>query len=365
MVFMALDHASLFIAMQHYGEYWGIPLPAYPNALSMFTRVISHLCAPGFFFLMGCGMHLFAHSRRDRGWSEREILRHFVVRGLVLIVVEVFVVNVAFGIGMYEAIAAGESDPMPGGGVPGILPIGVLSALGAAMVLSGLFLRLGGLATLSVGLGVLIACQALLPSADHGQEVYPVFYHVLLIAGHVDRLIVMYPIAPWFGVCMLGIAYGHALRAKRAAALRFAGPGGLLLLLLFMVVRAIGGFGTHHAAPGDGWIAFLTVTKYPPSLAFLLLSLGTNGVLLWLWAAHPRFLEKQGKALLTLGRTPLFFYVAHLYIYALMGLMYPGASSLPVMYAFWILGIVLLLPACRRYYDFKSTKPELSLWRLF
>ena len=118
-------------------------------------------------------MHLFAHSRRGRGWSEGQILRHFVVRGLVLIAVEVFVVNLAFGIGMYEAILAGNSDPMPGGGVPGILPIGVLAALGAAMVLSASLLRLGGLVTLALGLAVLIACQALLPGTDHSQEVYP------------------------------------------------------------------------------------------------------------------------------------------------------------------------------------------------
>src|SRR5512143_1856798 len=68
MIFMAIDHASYFIARVHSAEFWGIALPVYPDALWFWTRWITHLCAPGFFFLMGIGMVLFADARRRAGW---------------------------------------------------------------------------------------------------------------------------------------------------------------------------------------------------------------------------------------------------------------------------------------------------------
>ena len=73
-VFMALDHANYFIAQQHSsGEHWGGVLPAYTDGLAFLTRFITHLSAPGFFFLMGVGMVLFAQKRSQTGcpwpWS--------------------------------------------------------------------------------------------------------------------------------------------------------------------------------------------------------------------------------------------------------------------------------------------------------
>ena len=70
MVLMAIDHASYFIARVHSAEFWGVTLPLYPNAIWFWTRWITHLCAPGFFFLMGIGMILFAEARRQAGWEE-------------------------------------------------------------------------------------------------------------------------------------------------------------------------------------------------------------------------------------------------------------------------------------------------------
>ena len=114
---MALDHASLFVAEQHWSEYWGLPLPNYGDALSLLTRVVSHLCAPGFFALMGAGMTLFAMTRRDRGWSEGRIAKHFATRGAVLIVVDFVLVLPAFALGTLEAILNENTALMPA--VPG------------------------------------------------------------------------------------------------------------------------------------------------------------------------------------------------------------------------------------------------------
>src|SRR5262245_23693850 len=100
MIVMALDHANLFIAHQHSsGEFWNRPLPHYESAIAFLTRFVTHMAAPGFFFLMGAGMILFAEARRDLGWSEWRIARQFVVRGLALIGLQMLVENPAWQFG--------------------------------------------------------------------------------------------------------------------------------------------------------------------------------------------------------------------------------------------------------------------------
>src|SRR4030042_2962101 len=99
MVLMAIDHASYFIARVHSAEFWGAALPVYPSAIWFWTRWITHLCAPGFFFLMGIGMILFADARRQAGWEEGRITRFFVIRGLLLIFLQLFVEDPAWILG--------------------------------------------------------------------------------------------------------------------------------------------------------------------------------------------------------------------------------------------------------------------------
>ena len=103
MVLMAIDHASYFIARVHSAEFWGIALPVYPNGFWFLTRWITHLCAPGFFFLMGIGMILFADARRQAGWEEGRITRFFVIRGLLLIFLQLFVEDPAWILGDLSA----------------------------------------------------------------------------------------------------------------------------------------------------------------------------------------------------------------------------------------------------------------------
>jgi hypothetical protein len=99
MVLMAIDHASYFIAQVHSAEFWGVTLPFYPDASWFWMRWITHLCAPGFFLLMGNGMALFAVSRRKARWSENRITQFFVLRGVFLILLQLFVENPAWRLG--------------------------------------------------------------------------------------------------------------------------------------------------------------------------------------------------------------------------------------------------------------------------
>lgn len=257
MILMALDHASLFVAHRHGSEFWQGPWTDYTSALLFLTRFVTHLCAPGFFLLMGSGMYLFASSRRDQGWSEGRITRYFLLRG---------------------------------------------------------------------------------------------------------ALLVLYPLLPWLGLCGAGIALGRALGSRTRSAQILVGLlplVGLLLIAAALGVRYAGGFGNLRLPRHPGWMEFPNFIKYPPALPFVLFMLGTNLVLLGA-------LRRRLPLLATFGQAPLCFYFVHLYLYAtLAALFFRRASSLPVLYAVWLLGLVPLYVICQRFRRFKETKPAESLWRLF
>jgi uncharacterized membrane protein len=367
MIVMALDHASAFVAEQHFSEFWGTPLPDYGDGLSLWTRVVSHLCAPGFFLLMGAGMTLFARSRRARGWSEGRISRHFGVRGAVLVGVDLVLVFPAFVLGMLESMLREGSitaPPIPGGGGIPYLSPGVLTALGVCMMVAGLLTRLSTRSTAVLAVSLLLLSQILLPMPDNASELYPSVLRMLLIAGQTGPVMISYPLLPWLAVALLGMVLGAGFAREPGRVMRLALPLGLSILGAFVVLRIAGGFGTHHPIPVPGWMGLFTVTKYPASLVFLMLSLGSNLILLWALESADRRGIRALEWVRVYGRSPLFFYVAHLYVYALMG-MIPGHTTLAVMYPFWASGVLILYPACVRYDRFKRAKPEDSIWRLF
>ena len=87
MILMALDHCAYFVAKAHPSEFWGFALPAHDGWISFLTRWITHLCAPGFFLLMGAGIALLGASRTRSGWSTGRIARHLAVRGFILVII--------------------------------------------------------------------------------------------------------------------------------------------------------------------------------------------------------------------------------------------------------------------------------------
>jgi uncharacterized membrane protein len=398
MILMALDHANAFVARMHSpGEFWGSgPFPSYASGCEFLVRLVTHLCAPGFFLLMGAGMALFAADRRGRGVRPVAIARHFALRGALLVAINELVENPAWllgstlvaarahGVGLSTDEALGAAMQAPGGGGLPVLAFGVLSALGLGMAVGGLLVQLPSVV---VGMGAaaaVLVTHAFLPAARASTVLFPAWERLLLVAGQSGAVLVVYPVVPWLAPICLGILLGRALRRDPGRAYRGALAAGVALLLLFAVVRALGGPGNLRPAADAGWVSFLNVTKYPPSLAFLALTLGVDLVLLFAIAHTPALLGARGggpaaaggapsgpaarraKApLLVFGRTPLFFYVVHLYLYAAIGLLVgPQGTGIALMVPVWLAGLIVLYPICRRFDAFKQSTPSESLWRL-
>lgn len=359
MIVMALDHANLFIAHGHpRAEMWTGGFPTYNDPLAFLTRAVTHLAAPGFFFLMGAGMILFAHARRNIGWSEWRIARFFIARGLILILLQIFVEDPAWVWGSGGDFALWD--------VP--LYLGVLYGLGGAMIFGTLLLRLDWRVLLCVSAGLLLGTEIIIRFFAADALKFSPWIQLLLLPGNTPYISVLYPILPWLGVTAFGMAFGCWLLENAAQAYRRALYIGLGFLAAYVPLRALDGFGNIRAMVGANWIAFFNNVKYPPSITFLLLALGIDLTLVFAFSRRALSLVTRPLSpLIVFGMTPLFFYLAHLYLYGFIGRTFfpKGTDSIPAMYPYWLLGLVILYPLCYAYGAFKQTRAPDSLWRFF
>ncbi|MFC1936150.1 DUF1624 domain-containing protein [Chloroflexota bacterium] len=358
MALMALDHANHFVAQQHSsGENWGGLFPRYHDALPFLTRFVTHLAAPGFFFLMGVGMLLFARSRMARGWSKGKVALHFLIRGLVLIAFQFLVVNRAW------ALSPSGWDIQ--------YYIGVLSALGITMILASLLVWLPNRILLALAVILLLGTELLVPAPSEWgiralENAFDYLNPLLIHAGGYDYPLIWsnYPALPWLELVVFGIAFGQWLDQDREKAFKRGLVLGLAFLAAFVILRSLDGFGNIRPRQTHGWMEFLNAVKYPPSITFTLMTTGINLTLLYLfsWAG-----QKAGKflaPLVTFGRVPLFFYVTHLFLYLGLGLwLTPHGVTLAVMYPYWLLGLLILYPLCFFYGRYKKERPPNSVLR--
>lgn len=362
LILMAIDHANYFVARMHpTGEFWGIPLPQYSNMAEFLTRFVTHICAPGFFFLMGAGMVFFAHSRRSLDWAESKIVRHLVIRGLLLIFLQFSLENPAWILGPVTSL-----NP-PGAGDNVWIHIGVLACLGGTMVIGTFFLRLHTSLLLILSTMIMVGIQFFVPDSSQATHLYPPLIRTLYIPGRTGIFQSFYPIIPWLGIVLFGMAFGKWLLKDRDRAYRKGLLLGGTFIALFFIIRILGGFGNIHPPAGSGFISFMNVTKYPPSLSYAFWNIGLCLVLLWIFSKMKSSHQLWRKPFLVYGRASLFFYISHLYIFAIIGLFFAsqGGSGLAVMYPIWLAALGILYPLCHFFRTFKKKKPLQSLWRLF
>jgi uncharacterized membrane protein len=232
-----------------------------------------------------------------------------------------------------------------------------------SLAVGGALLRFGSGVWLGLSLAALWATQALTPPPEQAAIVFHPAQRLLLIPGHSGFLMVLYPLIPWFALAGLGVLFARALRRDPRAGFRAAPWIGGALLLAALGLRAAGGFGNLRPPRDGSWIEFLNLVKYPPALVFSFFMVGANLVALGAVAGSHR-LATALAPLAVFGRSPLFFYLAHLYFYAALGaLFFRQSAGLPAMVAVWLAGLVPLWFLCRRYRRFKQGRPPQSIWR--
>lgn len=321
------------------------------------TRLAAHLCAPVFIALTGLAAWLYGNSRGGAGAASSFLFK----RGLFLIALEWTVVNFAWTFDV----------------TPATIYLQVIWAIGLSMLaLSGLvYLPRPALALLG---GVIVLGHNLLDGISiAAREPGHALWAVLHDRGFIDlpwggRARTSYPVLPWIGVIALGYAIGpwFAGRADPARRRRLLAVTGLIALTLFVLLRTANGYGDPAAWQGQpsaaGTVmAFLNLTKYPPSADFLLLTLGLGA---WILAAFERLPGRVSAIVMVFGAAPLFFYVLHLYLLhglnraagAIMGA--EGLISVPAVWALWLLAALVALPcwfACRR---FAAAKRGSTAW---
>jgi uncharacterized membrane protein len=375
MVLMALDHTRDYFT----------GLAFEPEDLSktfgalFFTRVMTHLCAPVFFLLAGTGAYLSV----ARGKSVPQVARFLWTRGLWLVLLELTVLHFAWNFVFTAA-------PV----------VQVIWALGWSMVVMALIVQLplGWIAALGVTAIVFHNLLDPIPPAALGNLAG--FWTVLHSPGAVwitpkMGFVVLYPLVPWVGVMAAGYALGALLERsdRRQWALRL----GVALTLAFFVLRALNGYGNGGAgmpspvpSTAGPWqiqpgltltiFAFFDTLKYPPSLDYLLMTLGPALILLaWLDGATAG--RGLGRILLVFGRVPLFSYVLHIFVIhglaIVVGWLFhqpvawlwqgrfmtqdPPAGyghGLPFIYLMWLLALGMLYFPCRWYMAFKGAHPD-------
>ena len=362
MVVMALDHVRDFFTNVPYDP---MNLAKTFPAL-FFTRWITHFCAPVFVFLAGTGAFLSF----ERGRTKGELFWFLLSRGLWLALLEITWVKClgwGFNFDFHSTAAA------------------VLWAIGWSMVVLAGLVCLPTWAVTLFGVVMIATHNAFDSIAPATWGKFGWLWIVLHRGGsfeiaHGWSFIAAYPLIPWIGVMAAGYGFGAIFRQEPAARRRNIFLIGLGLTLAFVILRFANVYGdprpwTSQSRPLYTFFSFLNCHKYPPSLLYLLMTLGPALMLLaWLErGAAPIF-----KPFLVFGRVPLFYYLIHLpFIHALAAIVafirYGRADwlfsspfdsgqatippdngfGLPVVYLLWVCVVVALYPACRWFAELK------------
>lgn len=368
MVLMALDHVSLMVGRFHSQEMWAGAWTRYSSALPFLTRAVTHFCAPGFFLLMGAGMSLLADARSRQGWSPTRISRHIMIRGALLVLVATFLEVPAFLV----AIASGPSQvgTSPEFAIPGMTQprwvLTVLFTLGVSMMMSAIIIRARAAVWALVAAAALLATAITTPGPEQFATPYGFARTVLMVSRWSHGVWSQYPVIPWFGVAALGVLLGRWIVADRRGAFRAIPLIGMAAVAAAIGLRATGGFGNFRPPRDGSWIEFFNVIKYPPSLVFTLFTIGGNLIALSAIERASLWATRGGRILMVFGQAPLAYYIAHLWLFAIVGVIgFRQGTGYGMVYLIWIAGLIPLYFVTRAYRNFKMARPAGSVWRFF
>ncbi len=379
-ILMALDHVRDYF---NTGAFQFDPLdPAQTTPFLYATRWITHLCAPTFVFLAGVS----AFIQLSRGKSAPSLSLFLLKRGLWLILLEMTVLSFGWSFGF----------PYP-------LFLQVIWAIGWTMIALAGLVHLPRKAVLAVGLAIIAGHNLLDPVAPQQWGDAALLWTALHEGGPIfvngtPIGLFAYPILPWIGVMAFGYGAAPLFLEPVATRDRKLFQIGGAMIAVFLLLRFIDGYGnpgaTIEAGPygstgswrdqetfGAALMVFLNVQKYPPSLMFLLATLGI------MFLALPMLARLKGapsRILLAFGAVPFLFYILHIYLahgLAIIANMLAGKDasglfnylinvftapakmqglgfSLPWVYLAWLVVLAALYPVCRYWAALKMRRRD-------
>ncbi|EFQ62834.1 DUF1624 domain-containing protein [Pseudomonas sp. FP597] len=357
-LFMLLDHVrETFLLHRQVSD----PMSIDSTEPALFvSRTLAHLCAPVFVLLTGLSAFLYGQKYQGR----RDVSAFLFKRGLFLVVLEFTLVNFAW------------TFQLP----PSVIYLQVIWAIGISMLALAALVWLPRAVLIVLAL-VVIGGHNLLDAVHFApgsalQNLWAILHERSWIDVSDNlRLRITYPVLPWIGVIALGYAIGPWFANGMPPALRqrYLLLGGVSALVGFVLVRAANGYGEKpwqaYESGAQTLMSFFNVTKYPPSLLFLGLTLGIGLLLLWAFerAGHKRWIG----VLAVFGAAPMFFYLLHLYVLkvlyvacaALFGLNHGNYFGFDSIGAVWLVALVLplaLYPPVRWFAKLKARRRDLA-----
>ena len=367
MVIMALDHVRDYF---NYGSFFNDPTNFETTTpMLFFTRFITHYCAPVFVFLAGTSAFLYG-SKKTKG----EVFKFLFTRGIWLIFLELVVNNLIW------TFDFSYSFPI----------LQVIWAIGVSMIFLSFLIYLPKKVILGIGLLLVFGHNALDGIVMEGtslQSMLWYFFHQeyrLISPGFM--MVIKYPLIPWIGLMALGYCFGQLYTKDFDAQIRknWLLNMGFAAIGLFFLLRSLNIYGdlvpwSMQDTTTKTIMSFFNLTKYPPSLLYLCITLGPS--LLFLYAIETTK-NKLTDFFLVFGRVPLFYYFLHIFVihvFAILGILIFGGNwrdmiltaesfgnknlstygySLFVVYLVWI-GIVLLLyPLSKKYMVYKANNKD-------
>lgn len=359
-VIMAIDHVRDYF---HYSSYFFDPTDPTLTTVPLFlTRFITNFCAPAFSFLAGLAAFIVGRKK-----TKQELSSFLIKRGLWLVFVELVIMMFGW---CFD---------------PGFRTVafGVIWILGFSMII------LAGLIHFPKKVILIFSCilifgHNLLDNIQFDNNILWTFLHerktFLTTSDHIFR--VGYPIIPWVAVMSLGYCFGlfydknyDPLKRKK-----LFNTIGITAFIVFVILRSLNIYGNllpwkEYGNLKQTIFSFFNLSKYPPSLDFLLVTLG--GAFLFL-ANTEKLKGKVVDFFCVFGRVPFFFYIIHIYLIHFLALIvaeFTGFGwqkmilpALPfrveelkgfgfnlfIVYLIWILVIAMLYPLCKRFDTYKQ-----------
>lgn len=364
MVIMALDHVRDYF---HYSAFMFDPAdPTQSNLPIFFTRFITHFCAPIFCFLAGTSAFMVGKRK-----SKNELSSFLLKRGIWLVFIEMTIVNFAWYFDIYFKN-------------PGLL---VIWSLGISMIVLAVIVHLPRKFILLFSLLPILGHNLLDTVHVNGNVLWAILheYATFKLSDGVN-FAVAYPIIPWISVMSLGYYFGafYDKSYDDEKRKRLFNIIGISAIVVFVILRFSNLYGDpilykDYETTTKDLISFLNPSKYPPSLLFLLMTLGTAFLFL---ANSEKVKGKVVDFFCTFGRVPFFYYILHLYLIHLIALIFAELSGfgwrimildgwvtetptlkgygfpLWVVYAVWIFAIVLLYPMCKKFDIYKQAHKD-------